>query len=331
MPLLRLAAAALAITTLAAVSPAGPASAASGKLVIYTSQLEKDAQQTVDAFKAKHPDVEVEWTRNGTSKLMNILRAEIAAGQIKPDVLLIADVINMGQLKKEGRLMAYKDAAVDAYDAALYDADMTYFGSKLITTGIIYNTAAPMQPSSWKDLLAADAKGLVAMPSPLYSGAALNHMHSLVNAPDLGWDFYEGLAGNGITPKGGNGGTFKAVASGEKLYGIVIDFLAIRNKLEGSPVEFVFPEEGVSAVTEPVAILATAKNVPASQAFVDFVLSEEGQKLAAAQGFLPAHPAVAPPPGFPEQADIKLMSFDAEQAISDDKAARLKFTELFGE
>lgn len=331
MPFIRLALTAWLFASLIAVFPLSSALAVSGKLVVYTSQLEKDAQQTVDAFKAKYPDVEVEWTRNGTSKLMNILRAEIAAGELKPDVLLIADIINMGQLKKEGRLMPYKEAAVGPYDKALYDAGMTYFGTKLITTGIVYNTAAPMQPKSWSDLLAAEAKGLVAMPSPLYSGAALNHMHSVVNAPGLGWDYYEGLAGNDITPKGGNGGTFKAVASGEKLYGIVIDFLAIRNKLEGSPVDFVFPEEGVSAVTEPVAILSTSKNVPASKAFVDFILSEEGQKLAAAQGFLPAHPAIAPPPGFPKQADIKLIGFDAEKAIGEDKAARMKFTELFGE
>ena len=46
--------------------------------------------------------------------------------------------------------------------------------------------------------------------------------------------------------------TGKAVASGEKLYGVVVDFVPIRAKAKGSPVEFVFPASGVSAVTEPV-------------------------------------------------------------------------------
>ena len=57
----------------------GQAFAASGKLVLYTSQPNKDAQQTVDAFKKAHPDVDVEWVRDGTTKVMAKLRAEFAA------------------------------------------------------------------------------------------------------------------------------------------------------------------------------------------------------------------------------------------------------------
>ena len=57
------------------------------------------------------------------------------------------------------------------------------------------------------------------MPSPLTSGAATIHMAAITAHPDLGWDFYEGLADQGANPKGGNGGTYKAIAGGEKLYG----------------------------------------------------------------------------------------------------------------
>ena len=93
--------------------------------MLYTSQPNKDAQATVDAFRQVHPDVEVEWIRDGTTKVMAKLRAEFAAGAPKPDVLLIADVVNMESLKQEGRLSAHKAAPVAAYDAGLYDASMT--------------------------------------------------------------------------------------------------------------------------------------------------------------------------------------------------------------
>ncbi|MCB1742977.1 MAG: ABC transporter substrate-binding protein [Gammaproteobacteria bacterium] len=305
--------------------------AASGTLVLYTSQPNKDAQQTVDAFKQRHPEVEVEWIRDGTTKVMAKLRAELTAGAPKPDVLLIADVVNMEALKQEGHLMAYPQAPVAAYDSALYDAGKTYFSTKLITTGIVYNTGAPMKPEEWSDLVKPEAKGLVAMPSPLTSGAATVHMNTLTSNPGLGWAYYEKLAANGITPKGGNGGTFKAVASGEKLYGMVVDFVPIRAKAQGSPVEFVFPASGVSAVTEPVAILSTAKNVEAAKAFVDFLLSKEGQLLAADQGYLAAHPEVTPPAGFPARDKIKLMPFDAAKALSNADADRKRFVELFGQ
>ncbi len=320
------------IAAAATLAITGQAMAAdvSGKLVIYTSQPNTDAQQTVDAFKAKHPQVAVEWIRNGTTKVMAQLRAEFAAGAPKPDVLLIADVVTMEGLKKEGRLLAHTDADVSAYDAGIMDKDKFYFSTKLITTGIVYNTNAPMKPTSYKDLLKPEAKGKIAMPSPLTSGAATIHMAALTGNPDLGWSFYEGLAKQGANPKGGNGGTYKAVAGGEKLYGFVVDFLPIRNKLKGAPVEFVFPEEGVSAVTEPVAILKTAKNVAAAKAFVDFLLSPEGQKLAASQGYLAAHPAIAPPEGFPSRDQIKLMPFDAAKALADDQANKQKFQDVFG-
>jgi iron(III) transport system substrate-binding protein len=308
-----------------------PAAAASGKLVLYTSQPNADAQATVDAFNQLHPDVEVEWVRDGTTKVMAKLRAEFAAGAPQPDVLLIADTVTMEGLKQEGRLLAYPEAPTDDYPAELHDADGHYFSTKLITTGIIYHNDAPMQPTSWQDLVTEDAKGLVAMPSPLTSGAATIHMATLTSDPKLGWQYYEDLAANGVVPQGGNGATFKAVAQGEKLYGMVIDFLPIREAAKGSPVTFVFPEEGVSAVTEPVAILSTAGNPEAARAFVDFLLSKEGQELAASQGYLAAHPDVAPPEGFPARDEIVLMAFDPATALADDKDNKARFSELFAQ
>ncbi len=308
----------------------GPSWAVSGKLVLYTSQPNRDAQQTVDAFKAQHSGVEVEWIRDGTTKVMAKLRAEFAAGSPRPDILLIADTVTMEGLKREGRLMAHGDASVSAYEPALYDKDKHYFSTKLITTGIVYNTKAAMKPSSWKDLVGAKTKGLVAMPSPLTSGAALIHLATLTAHPELGWSYYDKLAANGVNPKGGNGGTFRAVAGGEKMYGMVVDFLPIREKAKGSPVSFVFPKEGVSAVTEPVAILSTAKNPEAAKAFVDFLLSRKGQELAASQGYLPAHPEVTPPPGFPRRSEIRLMDFDAGKALTEAESNKKRFSEVFG-
>jgi len=322
----------IALATAAAIALSSQAFAedVSGKLVVYTSQPNTDAQETVDAFKAKYPDVEVDWIRDGTTKVMAKLRAEFEAGAPQPDVLLIADTVTMEGLKTEGRLMAHEGADVSAYDPAIMDADKHYFSTKLITTGIVYNTAAEMKPTSYKDLLKPEAKGKIAMPSPLTSGAATIHMATLTGNPDLGWDLYEGLAEQGAIPEGGNGGTYKAVAGGEKLYGFVVDFLPIRSKQDGAPVEFVFPVEGVSAVTEPVAILNTARNVPAAKAFVDFLLSEEGQQLAASQGYLAAHPDIAPPEGFPARDEIKLMPFDPAKALAEDEANKNRFLETFG-
>ena len=70
----------LALAGMVAALGTSAALAQSGKLVLYTSQPNADAQQTVDAFKAKYPGVEVEWVRDGTTKVMAKLEAEFVAG-----------------------------------------------------------------------------------------------------------------------------------------------------------------------------------------------------------------------------------------------------------
>lgn len=301
-----------------------------GTLTLYTSQPNEDAQRTVDAFTAAYPNVEVAWIRDGTTQLMARLEAEYAAGAPQPDVLLISDMVVMEGLEAQERLLAYPGADVSAYEAGLMDPEHHYFSTKLITTGIIYNTNAPFVPESWADLLRPEAQGQIAMPSPLTSGAATIHMVALTSEPSLGWAYYEGLAAQGANPQGGNGGTYRAVAGGEQMFGMVVDYLPIREIPNGAPVRFVFPAEGVSAVTEPVAILSSAQNVPAAQAFVDFLISTEGQELAAAMGYLPALASVAPPEGFPARDTIRLLPFDPAAALENAEANRLRFMDIFG-
>jgi iron(III) transport system substrate-binding protein len=168
------------------------------------------------------------------------------------------------------------------------------------------------------------------MPSPLASGAATIHMVSVTSVPELGWEFYETLAAQGAVADGGNGGVLRAVAGGEKLYGFLVDFLAIREAAKGAPVQFVFPTEGVSAVSEPVAILANTQNPDAAKAFVDFLISAPGQQLAADMGYLPAHPAITPPAGFPSLDTITILPFDPAKALADETANRNRFSDMFG-
>ena len=305
------------------------AQAPSGKLVLYTSQPQKDAQETVAAFNKAVPGVQVDFVRDGTTQRMSKLRAEIAAGAPQPDLLLIADAMTMEQLKQENRLAAYRDAKVAGLPDGAYDPDHTYFGTKFITTGIIYNTKAK-KPESWKDLLAADAKGQVVLPSPLYSGAAAIHMGTLAGVKDIGLGYFESLAQNGAVAVQGNGQVRTQVAGGHKLYGIIVDFMGLNAKKDGSPVDFVFPKEGVTVVTEPVALLTTAKNPAAAKAFIDFVLSAEGQRFAASQGYLPMRADVAAPDGFPARDGIKVLPAPVQILLKEDQANKKRFADAFG-
>lgn len=305
-------------------------SANAENLVLYTSQPNEDAQATVDGFMAANPDIKVDWVRDGTPKIMAKLMAEIEAGNPAADLLLIADTVTLQRMKEAGQLMAYKSPEAANYDASLYDADGAYYSTKLITTGIMYNTAAAMKPTSWADLAKPEAKGLVAMPSPLTSGAALIHAQTLASVPSLGWDYYKALQANGAIAAGGNGAVLKSVASGEKAYGVVVDYMPIREKAKGAPVEFVFPSEGVSAVTEPVAILSTSKNAEAAKKFVDYVLSEKGQEGFLKLGYIPARNGMPVPEGFPARDTIKVLPIDAAAALKATEDDLKTFSGIFG-
>src|SRR5215467_9532813 len=320
---------------LAAGVAAGTATAAvgapSGRLVVYTSQPSDQMAKVVEAFRKAQPDVKVELFRSGTTEVMNKLAAELASGRPQADVVLIADAVAMTQLKNDNRLLSYPDAPASKVPAALIDPDRTYFGTKLITTGIVINTnLVKSLPKSWKDLLPAQAAGKTILAHPLYSGAAVIHIGTMVQQSEFGWRYLETLAKSGAIAARGNGAVIEAVARGEKAYGVIIEYMAFNAKAKGSPVDFVFPEEGVSAITQPVAILKASRNVEAAKAFVAWQLSVEAQLQSVAQGYFPIFPDIVPPKGYPPVSSLKIMPSDFAAMLASDESNKRRFLELFG-
>jgi len=315
-----------------AIGVASSASAdPSGAIMVYTSQPSDQMAKVVEAFRAAHPAIKVELFRSGTTEVMNKLQAEFAAGRPQADVVLIADAVAMTQLKNDGRLLTYADAPADKVPAALADPDRTFFGTKLITTGIVINTRlVDGRPRSWKELLPAAAAGKTILAHPLYSGAAVIHVGTMVQQDEFGWRYFETLARNGAIAGRGNGAVIEAVARGEKAYGIIIEYMAFNAKAKGSPVDFIFPQEGVSAISQPVAILKTSRNAEAAKAFVAWQLSEEAQRQSVEQGYFPIFAEVPPPNGYPSVSSLKIMSGDFAAMLAADENNKRRFMELFG-
>src|SRR5262245_65042456 len=120
--------------------------------MVYTSQPSGQMAKVVEAFNKAHPQVQVLFYRSGTTEVMNRLQAEFAAGRPQADVVLVADAVATTQLKNDGRLLSYANAPAERVPAALIDPDKTFFGTKLITTGIVYNTKlVSAAPASWND------------------------------------------------------------------------------------------------------------------------------------------------------------------------------------
>lgn len=311
---------------------AGPALAqASGTISVYTSQPSEQMQAVVEAFNKDYPDIKVDVFRSGTTEVMSRLQAELAAGSSPADVLLLADAVALTQLKNADRLLAYPEAPTGDIPDALVDPDKTFFGTKLITTGIVYNTnMVQTPPASWNDLTDPEAASKTIMPSPLYSGAAVIHVGTMLQQDGFGWGYYEKLAKEGAVAGQGNGTVIEAVANGEKAYGIIIEYMALNAKKKGSPVDFVFPAEGVTAISQPVAILKGTDNPEAAKAFVDWQLSKAAQAQSVEQGYFPIIDGMTAPDGYPPVGSLNIMPTDNAELLEKDEANKKRFAELFG-
>ena len=278
----------------------------SGKITLYTSQPEEDAQKLIDGFNKECPDVTVDVFRSGTEEVVSKVLAEQTAGAVQADVLLVADSVTFETLKEQDMLLSYESPELKGIPEEYIDKDHMYTGTKVITTGIVYNT----------DLVKDAPKGFA-------------DLGVLSRNETLGWDFFQGLKDNGITVDKGNGAVQKAVVAGEKSCGILVDYMANRSKNDGAPVEFIYPEEGSPAITEPIGVLKDSKNQEAAEAFVDFVLSDEGQELAASIGYTPVKEGVDAPEGLKSIDQIKTISSDTKELYSSREADKEKFSAIF--
>lgn len=316
------------ITILISLFAAGTAGA--GQITLYTSMPKNNAEQLIDAFEKATPGIKVQLFRAGSGQILNKLQGEFAARQVRADVVMLADEVSMTDLKRDSRLYVYRDAPVEGLPKGSYDLGLTYFGTRIMTVGIIYNTKRVQQaPTSWADLVAGGNVKQTVMPSPLYSGAQLANLTLLTEMPGIGWPYFEKMAKEGVQTVEGNGEVRNAVAEGSKAYGMVLDYMAIEAVQKGSPVAWVAPKEGVVAFFQPIAILQGAANVGDAKKFINFLLSRQGQELAAKQGYRPLTPSVAAPAGFPAMDNMKVIPVDAA-AIEKAGRTKKRFDTLFG-
>ncbi|MGJ9384226.1 ABC transporter substrate-binding protein [Salipaludibacillus sp. CF4.18] len=303
-----------------------------GSISFYTSQPDADAEKLVNGFNEIYPDVSVDIFRSGTEEVISKVSAEKQADDIQADVLLVADAVTFASLKEQDLLLSYESPELASIPNEFIDEDFMFTGTKVMATVLAVNTNDVADlPTSWEVVTEEVAEGKVMMPSPLYSGAAAYNVGVLTRQDDFGWEFFEKLQDNDVTVVQGNGGVLQAVAAGEQSYGIVVDFIVARAKEEGSPIDLIYPEEGVPLITEPIGILSNTDNEAASKAFVDFVLSQEGQELSSDLGYTPIREGVPAPPGLKTIDEMEVISADVTELLSTREEDKQRFVDIFGE
>ncbi|SFM25772.1 ABC transporter substrate-binding protein [Salibacterium qingdaonense] len=304
----------------------------SGNLSFYTSQPDQDATALISAFNEEYPDVNVEVYRSGTEEVISKVQAEKEAGNVQADVMLVADSVTFESLKEQNMLMSYESPEAEGIPENFVDPDHQYYGTKIMSTILAVHTDNVEEtPGSWKVLTEEAAAGESIMPSPLYSGAAAYNVGVMSRKDDFGWDFFENVSSNGVTVVQGNGGVLESVAAGEKSYGMVVDFIVARAAAEGSPVELVYPDEGVPVITEPIGIMNETDNEEAAKAFVDFVLSKKGQEVSTEIGYTPIREGVEAPEGLKTVDELNVLSHDVQELLETREQDKQQFADIVGQ
>jgi ABC-type Fe3+ transport system substrate-binding protein len=256
------------------------------KLIIVTSFSKDLTVPFATAFEKKHPGTKVEVQNRNSAAAIAFIRETRSS---PPDIFWASSPDAFEVLKKNSLLQKYRPKAQGVADKVgsypINDPEGYYVGFAASGYGIMYNTRyvrannLPL-PKEWDDLKQPVYFGHVGFSAPSRSGTSHLTVETILQGEgwDKGWATLLEIGGNFQQVSDRSFGVPDAVNSGQYGVGIVIDFFGLSAKASGFPVEFVYPSV-TAIVPANVGIIANAKNQKAAEAFVEFLLSDEGQQI----------------------------------------------------
>lgn len=296
----------------------------SGKVTVYMPSPAGLADKLAAGFTDK-TGVEVEVFQGTTGEILARLEAEEA--NPVADVVILASWSDGLSMKEDGKIMSYVPENAERAVEGWIDEDSMLFGYSASAVGVIYNTTViPELSADWSELANAEYKDQLAIPDPEKSGACKDFVAGFVNA--YGWDALEGMAENGMTVPGANKAALEAVTTGE--VGILVagvDYNAYSSISKGEPLAIYYPAGGTVVNPRPAMIMNTAPDVDNAKAFVDYLYSDEAQKLVADAYLLPGRSDVQCE-GRTNLSEIPQISCDWEKMMEIASEAAAKVNEI---
>ncbi|MBT8333787.1 MAG: extracellular solute-binding protein [Deltaproteobacteria bacterium] len=257
------------------------------KIVIVTSYPKDLTGPFKKAFEAKYPGTMVEILQKKTSAGVKYIQ-ETAQGNTS-DLMWASAPDAFEVLKADGLLEKYmpKTAGIPEKIGSypINDPDGYYIGFAGSGYGIMWNTRyldskkIPV-PKEWADLKMPVYHNHVGMSAPSRSGTTHLTVETVLQGEgwEKGWATWKEMAGNFKMVTERSFGVPEGVNSGDFGIGIVIDFFGFSSKATGFPVDFVYPTV-TTLVPANIAMVKSAPSPKAAAAFIEYLLSIEGQEL----------------------------------------------------
>lgn len=314
-----------------------PAGAEAMELTVYYGATLDQMTPVLDAFQAKYPDIKLKSYRAANEELAATMEMETRSGNPQFDVVVQGNGPVITLQGKYDCFEPFTCASSEAVAESLRDPDgiMTPVGTGFYV--IIYNTnlvSAQEAPKSFKDLMDSKWENAITLADPTSSSSVYTliwMMTQYLDSETYGWNFFEKMQELNANYVASHGTIGELVSMGERKVGIQVMATAGTSLKKGDPIAIVYPEEGMPSEVNVAAIRKGTPNQEAAGLFVDFLLSEEGQKMVAENlGWIPVRTDLtdyALADGTP-LSEIRLISRDVTW-VTEKKAEVLdKFAEI---
>ncbi|MBB6014217.1 iron(III) transport system substrate-binding protein [Aquamicrobium lusatiense] len=299
------------------------AGVAHADITVYTAGPQSLIDKLAEGFTAQS-GIKVNVFQATTGKIMARIEAEAANPAV--DVLISASWETATDFAKRGWLVSYTSPNAEKVPDFLKNETAVAQGVSAL--GIAWNTkSGTPKPAEWSDLAKPEFKDLVNIPDPAQSGSSFELTAALAGQDDFA--LFKSLKDNGAIIAGANAEALNPVLQGAKgaVFGAV-DYITFGNKAKGESIDVVFPESGTVIAPRPVMILNWSKNQDEAKKFVDYMLSDEGQKLVAGTYLMPARSDI--PADRPLISDLKLIDYDAAAIQGKRKEILQQISDIFG-
>lgn len=256
-------------------------------LSIVTSLPKELSEAYKVAFAKRHPDIVIDIQQRGTQAAVTFLRE--TAGNNAADIFWASAPDAFEMLKDEKLLSPFtpkaEGIAEKIGDYPINDPDHYYFGFALSGAAAMWNTRyveVNGLPAfkEWDDLARPVMHDHVGMAMPSRSGSTHLIVETILQARgwENGWALLRSICGNMRMITERSFGVPDAVTSGQFGYGIVFDYQALAARGAGYPVDFAYPGD-TTIVPSNIGVVSNGPNQALARQFIEFMLSEEGQKI----------------------------------------------------
>jgi len=305
-----------------------------GALNVGTSAPGDGFPKFLAAFKEKYPFIDVTkgYFTAPTGRVLARVGAEIDARNVTIDVMHVANMAAYIDMQAKGQLAEYMSPEYKAMPAGTKH-DGHWATARAIGVIMTYNknkVAEADVPKAWKDLLDPKWKGKKFALQGSSSGTSFNQLYQLEEI--YGADFMKQLAAQEPVVMTSGGQIIDGVVRGELLLGGAIDhWTAFTDSAKQAGLMPIFPTEGTPISLSPVAMIKGGPNPNAAKLFMDFILSQEGQKILNTDiyGLWSVRTDVPPPAGQKPMGEAKPLlpkDMDKYRKASDAFAERFQQT-----